>query len=62
MCHGHLDPKYALREMEARLKDVAFRAEARPSAAPGWLSALRLGLARLTHLRAQAADPGRRGV
>jgi len=24
MCHGHLDPKYAMRDIEARVKDLSF--------------------------------------
>lgn len=52
MCHGHIDPKFALREAEGRLQGVATLAEgmkkddaARPTlGAAGWL---RAALARL---------------
>lgn len=27
MCHGHLDPKHAMRDIEARVKDLSFGQE-----------------------------------
>lgn len=34
MCHGHLDPRYQMREMEARLKHVSFQAAPKGERAP----------------------------
>ena len=34
MCHGHLDPKYQMRETEARMKHVSFQAQSFQAPAP----------------------------
>ncbi len=45
MCYGGLDPKYQMREIEARVKTFGFepdtRKEAVPDAAPGLLARVR---------------------
>lgn len=35
MCYGGLDPKYQMREIEARAKTYGFEADTRKQAAPG---------------------------
>lgn len=51
MCYGNLDPKYMVREMDERLKSVAFEAKGKEQAAPkllfGHCAAARALLARL---------------
>ena len=51
MCYGNLDPKLALRETEARLKDVSFQSDAKhtPASVPafGLVTWLRAAMARL---------------
>ncbi len=50
MCYGNLDPKFALQDAEARLKDFSFQGDAQDISAPvqafGLLARLRAALAR----------------
>ena len=59
MCYGSLDPKYALKEAEARLKQVARAPADEPRATSGAVGAIRTVLARLAGLI--GAAPVRRG-
>ena len=40
MCHGNLDPKYAMRDIEARVKHLSIGQENTKQAAPAPLSGL----------------------
>lgn len=35
MCHGNLDPKYLMRDIEARVKHLSFEQDTTKQAAPG---------------------------
>lgn len=50
MCYGNLDPKYMMRDIEARMKDFPAQTEAPPRKgwAFGWIVALLAGLRRET--------------
>lgn len=54
MCHGNLDPKYAMREADVRLKSVAWRADTgmTPALAFGLRAWLRAAMARLNQKEA----------
>lgn len=52
MCHGHLDPKYQMRDMEARLKHVSHQAAPTGDRIP-LLARLKTVLAALTAKRPQ---------
>jgi len=51
MCYGNLDPKYAMRDIEARVKHLSFAQDATKQVAPvpqaGLLARARLALQRL---------------
>jgi len=40
MCYGHQDPKHAMRDIEARVKDLSFGQEETKQAAPAPLAGL----------------------